>query len=181
MVHRSAPNLNLVNRPHIVLYPNTSSSQVCRVICIYSCSSPLQTLNILREVTWVLTSGSALERLSWKLSPGPGTCFRCPGAWPSLATHYAEAPPWAICALNNVCRNVGHHVGHHWTRTQKWNVYGCYFREWPQGGRLFLNPTVITWEWKFLRVLIQGCNLMWNVPEGTPKSFCVFPEYCFLN
>ena len=180
MVHRSAPNLNLVNRPHIVLYPNTSSSQVCRVICNYSCSSPLQTLNILREVTWVLTSGSALERLSWKLSPGPGTCFRCPGAWPSLATHYAEAPQWAVCAVNSLCHNVGHPwATEQGLRSETFTV--AISGNDHKGGRLFLNPTVITWEWKFLRVLIQGCNLMWNVPEGTPKSFCVFPEYCFLN
>ena len=36
-------------------------------------------------------------------------------------------------------------------------------------------------KWKLLRILIQGCNLVWNVPEWKHKSFCVFPEYSFLN
>ena len=45
----------------------------------------------------------------------------------------------------------------------------------------FLKPYCDYLGKESFRVLIQSCNLMWNVSEQTPKSFCVFPEYYCLN
>ena len=115
-----------------------------------------------------------------RLSFGPWTCFPCPGAWPSLATHYAEAPQWAICALNNLSRNVGHHWATEQGLTRKTFTVAIA----GNGHKAADFSQAQLWvpgKWKLLRVLIQGYNLMLNVPEQNPKSFCVFPEYSFLN
>ena len=189
-----------------------------------------------------------------RLSSEPWTCFPCPGAWPSLATRYAEAPPWAVRAVNNLYPNKRRTPLSEWKRTHKQNFYGCYCREchkvagfsqaqlWlPGKWKLFrvlthlkrpwcwkrlkaggegddrgwagwmASPTQWTWVWVnsgswwwtgrpgVLQSMgsqraehdwatemnwtdwMQGCKLTWNVPEWTPKSFCIFPEYYFLN
>ena len=115
-----------------------------------------------------------------RLSSGPWTSFPCPRAWPSLATHFAEAPQWAVCALNTLY----HNVGHHWATEQGFPSKSFTVAISGNGHKAAGFSQTQLWlpgKWKFLRVLIQGCNLMWNVPERTPKSFCVFPVYSFLN
>ena len=124
MLPRSAPNLSLVNLPHLLLCPNTSSSEVCTDICDYFCSSPLHTFfpDCLGNSQYPVrgspsvnfsklnpTQGVHLSTCPERLSSRPWTCSRCPGAWPSLAAHYAEAPQRAVCAANNLCHNVGRH------------------------------------------------------------------------
>ena len=113
MLPRSAPNLSLVNLPHLLLCPNTSSSEVCTDICDYFCSSPLHTFfpDCLGNSQYPVrgspsvnfsklnpTQGVHLSTCPERLSSRPWTCSRCPGAWPSLAAHYAEAPQRAVCA-----------------------------------------------------------------------------------
>ena len=146
----------------------------------------MKTPNILQENLSVNFSklnpiqGVHLSTSPERLSSGTWASFPCPGAWPSLATHFAEAPQWAVCALNTLYHNVGHH------RATEQGLPSKSFKVAISGNghkaagfsqaQLWLPG-----KWKFLRVLIQGCNLMWNVPERTPKSFCVFPVYSFLN
>ena len=93
------------------------------------------------------------ERLS---SSGPWTCFPCPGAWPSLATHYAEAPQWAVCALNNLY----HNVGHCWATEQGLPSKSFTVAIAGNGHKEAGFSQAQLWlpgKWKLSRILIQGC------------------------
>ena len=147
----------------------------------------MKTPSILQEITWVLTSLNWIlfRECTWAppqkdflLDPGPAFPALEPDpAWrpTSLKPHSELYVPWILYIIMSdtterreqgfpsksftVAISGNGHKAAGFSQTQLW----------------------LPGKWKFLRVLIQGCNLMWNVPERTPKSFCVFPVYYFLN
>ena len=160
MAHRSAPNLNLVNRPYLLLYPNallhlrygesfviTSVHDLCT-----RCSflTAWKTPNILWEVTGVLTSLNwiLVRECTWApplkaflLDPGPAFPALEPGP---AGTHYTEAPQW-VCAVNNLCPMSDTTERRLRAKRLQLLLQGI-IRS--QGGRLFSSQTVITWEMK---------------------------------
>ena len=73
------------------------------------------------------------------------------------------------------------YVGHLWTRTQSKTFTVAIAGNGQKAAGFSQAQLWSPGKWKLLRALIQGYNLMWNVPEWTPKSFLCFSWVSFFK